>query len=352
MGIIAAVVVFGLLVFFHELGHFLFAKYFKVYVEKFSIGFGPSILSKKYGETEYLISAIPLGGYVKMYGEDPSADIPEEMRKKAFSHKPLFQRTLIVFAGPLFNLILAIFLFAIINMFGMPMILPVIDKVQEGMPAFDAGIKSGDKILSINGIDVKYWDEMSSIIKKNPGKTLEIKVLRGSEQLTIKIMPKLSKSKNIFGEEVSVGLIGVTPKNEFIIVRYNPLDAITKGFEKTYEVTKLTIVGIVKIFQKVVPADNIGGPIMIFQMAKETAQIGINSLIAFMAVISINLAILNLLPVPVLDGGHLFFYLVEAVIRRPVSLKVREYANMVGLALLLALMVFAFYNDIVRIMHN
>ncbi|MDK2791546.1 MAG: regulator of sigma protease [Deferribacteres bacterium] len=352
MGIIAAIVVFGLLVFFHELGHFLFAKYFKVYVEKFSIGFGPDIVSKKYGETVYSISAIPLGGYVKMFGEDIKADIPQEMKAKAFSHKPLYQRALIVFAGPLFNFILAIVLFAVINMVGMPMLLPVIDKVQAGMPAFSAGINSGDKIIKINDKEIKYWDEMSSIIKENPGKPLIVTVLRGQEELTFTITPKLSKSRNLFGEEVSVGLIGVTPKDRFVTVRYNPIDAINKGLEKTYEVTKLTVVGIIKIFQKVVPADNIGGPIMIFQMAKQTAQIGINSLLAFMAVISINLAILNLLPVPVLDGGHLLFYLIEAVFRRPVSIKVREYANMVGIALLLALMMFAFYNDIIRIIKN
>lgn len=349
MEIIAAIVVFGLLIFFHELGHFLFAKYFKVYVEKFSIGFGPAIVSKKIGETEYMISAIPLGGYVKMFGEDLKTDIPEDMKKKAFSYKPLYQRSLIVFAGPLFNFILAIILFVIINMIGMPMLLPVIGKVQEGMPAYEAGLKSEDKIIKINGADIRYWDEMSKIIKNNPGKELTITVLRGDKELTFTISPKLSKSKNIFGEEISVGLIGVTPKGDYTTVRYKLLDAVKKGLEKTYEVTKLTIVGIVKIFQKVVPANNIGGPIMIFQMAKETAQVGVNSLIAFMGVISINLAILNLLPVPVLDGGHLFFYMVEAIIRRPLNLKVREYANMVGIALLLALMAFAFYNDLIRI---
>jgi regulator of sigma E protease len=349
MGIIAAVVVFGLLIFFHELGHFLFAKFFKVYVEKFSIGFGPAIFSKKLGDTEYLISAIPLGGYVKMYGEDPSLDIPNEMKIKAFSHKPLYQRSLIVFAGPLFNFLLAIVLFAVINMFGAKALLPVVGEIQEGMPAYSAGLKSGDKILKIDGKEVKFWDEMSEIIRNNPEKELEFTVLREDRQITLKITPTLSKTKNIFGEEVDVGLIGITPKAEFTTVRYGFFGAINEGLNKTYEVTKLTIVGIIKIFQRIIPADNIGGPIMIFQMAKQTAEVGVNSLLAFMAVISINLAILNLLPVPILDGGHLLFYFIEAVTKRPVSLRVREYANMIGLALLLSLMVFAFYNDIARI---
>lgn len=349
MGIVSAVIVFGLLIFFHELGHFLFAKFFKVYVEKFSIGFGPSIFSKKFGETEYLISAVPLGGYVKMYGEDPSVEIPEEMKKRAFSHKPLFQRSLIVFAGPLFNFLLAIVLFALINMFGAKALLPVVDEVQEGMPAYAVGLKSGDKILKIDGKEIKFWNEMSEIIRQNPGKELEFTILRGDKEIVLKITPTLSKTKNIFGEETTVGLIGITPKAEFVTVKYGFLEAINEGVVKTYEVTKLTIVGIIKIFQRIIPADNIGGPIMIFQMAKETAEIGVNSLLAFMAVISINLAILNLLPVPILDGGHLLFYFIEAITRRPVSLRVREYANMIGLALLLSLMAFAFYNDIVRI---
>lgn len=352
MGIISAVVVFGLLVFVHELGHFLFAKLFKVYVEKFSVGFGPSLFSKKIGETVYCVSAIPLGGYVKMYGEDPTAEISPEMKEKAFSQKTLWQRGLIVFAGPLFNIFLAVKLFAIINFFGTPMLLPIIKTVQPDMPAIEAGIKSGDRILAIDGKEIKYWDEMSGIIKKNPGKVLMFSVKRGDEILSFQITPKLSESKNIFGEKIQVGLVGIVPDNQVVTVSHGFVESTVLGFKKSYEVLELTILGIVKIFQKVVPADSIGGPIMIFQMAKETAAIGINSLLAFMAVISINLGVLNLLPVPVLDGGHLMFFAIEGVMRKPVSIRVREMANMVGIGLLLALMVFAFYNDIMRMVQN
>lgn len=352
MGIISAVVVFGLLVFVHELGHFLFAKLFKVYVEKFSVGFGPSLFSKKIGETVYCVSAIPLGGYVKMYGEDPTAEISPEMKEKAFSQKTLWQRSLIVFAGPLFNIFLAVKLFAIINFFGTPMLLPIIKTVQPDMPAIEAGIKSGDRILAIDGKEIKYWDEMSGIIKKNPGKVLMFSVKRGDEILSFQITPKLSESKNIFGEKIQVGLVGIVPDNQVVTVSHGFVESTVLGFKKSYEVLELTILGIVKIFQKVVPADSIGGPIMIFQMAKETAAIGINSLLAFMAVISINLGVLNLLPVPVLDGGHLMFFAIEGVMRKPVSIRVREMANMVGIGLLLALMVFAFYNDIMRMVQN
>lgn len=352
MGIISAIVVFGLLVFVHELGHFLFAKLFKVYVEKFSIGFGPSLFSKKWGETVYSISAIPLGGYVKMYGEDPAAEISPEMKEKAFSHKKLWQKSIIVFAGPLFNIFLAVKLFAIINFFGTPMLLPVIKTVQPGMPAIEAGLASGDRVVAIDGKEVKYWDEMSSIIKKNPGKVLTFSVKRGEEVLNFQITPKLSESKNIFGEKVQVGLVGIVPDNQIVTVSHGFVESTILGFKKSYEVLELTILGIIKIFQKVVPADSIGGPIMIFQMAKETASMGINSLLAFMAVISINLGVLNLLPVPVLDGGHLMFFAIEGITRKSVSLKIREMANMVGIGLLLALMVFAFYNDIMRMIQH
>ncbi len=353
MSIIAAIVVFGLLIFFHELGHFLFAKMFGVYVEKFSIGFGPSLFSWKAKETEYTISAIPLGGYVKMFGENPEEIIEDEDKKlRSFSHKPLAQRFFIVFAGPLFNFILAFLLFSIVNVMGTPKLEPVVGSVQPDMPAYSAGIKEGDRIVAIDGNRIQYWSQISEYIRNNNTEPVTLDILRNGKPLQLTVKPTITEAQNIFGEKVSVGLIGIAPANSIITIKYNPIQAVILGINKTYEITKLTVVGIVKIFQRIVPADNIGGPILIFQMAKETAAAGLNSLLMFMAVISINLAILNLLPIPILDGGHLFFYLVEAVKGKPVSLKTREVSQMVGLALLLALMFFAFYNDIMRILTN
>ena len=348
MGIIAAIFVFALLIFFHELGHFIFAKLKGVYVERFSIGFGPIIYRRKIGETEYALSLLPLGGYVKMYGEDPKDIIDEQMKEKSFSNKPLWARVQIVSAGPIFNVLLAVLLFYIVFLIGIPKLLPVIGEVQKEMPAYGI-LKEGDKVLAINGSKIEYWDDMSDYIKKNADKLLILDIEREGKTITVKITPKLSEVPNIFGEKMTVGLIGITPKGEMKTVKYNPFEATYLAIYKTYEVTKLTVVGIIKLIQRIVPADNIGGPIMIFQMAHDTAKAGLNSLLVFTAIISINLAILNLLPIPILDGGHLLFYMIEAIIRRPVSLKAREVSQLVGLMIILALTFFAFYNDLIRI---
>ncbi|MCA1932797.1 MAG: RIP metalloprotease RseP [Calditerrivibrio sp.] len=348
MTAIIAILAFGLLVFIHELGHFIFAKLFGVYVEKFSIGFGPKLFGKKIGDTEYLICAIPLGGYVKMYGEHSDESVDEALRDRAFNNKKLYQKSLIVFAGPLFNYMLAVFLFWIVFLKGVPSLKPVIGELTENMPAKVAGLQAGDEIVSINGFAIKSWDDMADLIKKSPGKPIDIVYKRGDQTVNIQITPQRSQSKNIFGENVEVGLLGIKPSGEQIHISYGFFEALWKGFLKCYDIVELTILGIVKMFQKIIPADNIGGPIMIFQMTKDAASFGFVPLITFIALISINLAILNLLPVPVLDGGHLLIYFIEAIIGRPLSEKAKTFAMKVGMSLLLLLMVFAFYNDIMR----
>jgi regulator of sigma E protease len=355
---IQAIIFLGLLIFFHELGHFLIAKLFGVYVEKFSIGFGPKLFSWKRGETEYMLSAVPLGGYVKMYGDgmdynpDEDEETDESLKKRAFNTKPLYARALIVFAGPFANFLLAAVVYSIIFIAGVPRSTAVIGEIMPDMPAAAAGIEKGDKVLGIDGVEVTFWDEMSSYIVDRPGQELNLLIDRGGEKLNIAVTPKDSVQKNIFGEDIKVGLIGVQVSDQYIKVRYGVIESLGLGVQKTYEVTALIINGVVKIFQKAVPADSIGGPIMIMQMAKSSADEGIIMLLGLMAAISVNLAILNLLPVPVLDGGHLLFFALEGLFRRPVSLKVREYANMVGLMLIFGLMFFAFFNDIVRIIKH
>lgn len=349
MGILSAIILLGVLIFIHELGHFLLAKKNGVLVEKFSIGFGPVLWSKKKGETEYALSAIPLGGFVKMYGESVDAEVEESLKDRSFAHKPLGARFAIVFAGPLFNFILAILIYSAIFMIGTPRFLASVGGVMEGAPAQAAGLMDGDVIKALNGKDMKYWDEMSSFISQRPGETITFTINRDGKLIDIPVTPEIVVDKNVFGEDIKIGRIGIERGDLTETSRtLNPFSALYKGVQQTYRVSELMVMGVVKIFQKVVPADSLGGPIMIIQMAKDSAETGVISFLSFMAIISINLGILNLLPIPVLDGGHLMFFTMEAIIRRPVSIKVREYANMVGLSILLFVMFFAFYNDIMR----
>lgn len=346
--IISAAVVLGLLIFVHELGHFLFAKLFGVGVEKFSLGFGPKIFGKTVGETEYLLSAFPLGGYVKMVGESPDAELAPEDLERSFMGKPPLQRIVIVAAGPIFNLMFAAFLFILVYMIGVPAATTRIGEVVAGKPAATAGLLAKDLVMSVNGKTVLRWDEFSSTIAESSGAPLEIVVERDGKRLPFLIVPEKNEGKNLFGEKVSYPVIGVIAAAEMVTDRYSPVKAIVKGCQQTWKVTTLTIVSIGKLIERVVPLQEVGGPIMIAKMAGEQASAGGVNFLAFMALLSINLGVLNLLPVPILDGGHLFFYFCELIFRKPVSMKVREMAQQVGLVLLISLMVLAFYNDIVR----
>jgi len=361
--IIYAILLFGFIIFIHELGHFLFAKLFNIRVLKFSIGFGPKIIGKKIGETEYLLSAFPLGGYVKMLGEDIEADddkgAKSEIRitpaldpvndPRSFRNQTIPKRILVVFGGPLFNLLTAVFIFFAVYIYGVPALLPIVGEVMENTPAYRSGLTSGDKIISINGKEIKQWTEMTDIIYKSANKPLNFVIDRQDQKLSLTITPEPKTTKNIFGEEKTVGLIGIKPSDNVITLQSNPIEAIQKAFNKTWEIIYLTFVGIVKLIQQIVPADNIGGPILIFQLAEKTASTGFISFFLFCAVISINLGILNLLPIPILDGGHILFLTIEAIIRRPISEKVVIVSQRVGLALIIMLMAFAMYNDIFRI---
>ncbi len=350
--IIAAVVVLGLLIFVHELGHFIFAKLFGVGVEKFSLGFGPKIIGKTYGETEYLLSAFPLGGYVKMIGESPDAELAENDQSRSFMGKPPLQRIVIVAAGPIFNLLFAALLFIIIYMIGIPAATTRIGEVMTGKPAAVAGVQVKDLVRSVNGKQVSRWDEFAGLIADSKGVPLVIVVERAGAMHSFTIVPETREGKNLFGEKIVYPVIGVVAAAEMVTDRYSPGQAIIKGCQQTWKICKLTLLSIVKLIERVVPIDTVGGPIMIAKMAGEQAAAGGVSFLAFMALLSINLGILNLLPVPILDGGHLFFYFWELIFRKPVSVKTREMAQQVGLVLLIGLMVLAFYNDIIRYVVN
>ena len=352
--IFAFVVVLGILVFFHELGHFLVARFFGVGVETFSLGFGPKIYKKTVGLTEYCISLIPLGGYVKMVGEEPNQTIAPKDIDLSFSHKKLFQKAMIVAAGPVFNFLLAFLIFYVIAQFsGMYILKPVVGSVGEKTPAKAAGILQNDIVKSVQGKPVESWDDMVDIIGNSTGESLEILILRNGETLTLMVKPELKIVKNIFGEDTNKYMIGISAKSgEVEHIPLNPIEAFAEGVKQTWKIASLTVISVVKIFQGTVPTDTLGGPIMIAQMAGQQAKEGMVNLAFFIAMLSINLGIINLFPVPVLDGGHLFFFGIEAITGKATSDKVREKANQVGIALLVALMVFVFYNDIVRIFNG
>ncbi len=371
------IVALGPLIFVHELGHFLMAKLFGVRVEKFSLGFGPKLIGKKIGETEYLLSAFPLGGYVKMFGEggyiegkdihtsggvdnvpaeelelETLREMTEEEKLRSFAHKPVIARIGIVMAGPVFNMFFAWLIFILLCMLGVPTVTAKIGEVLKDKPAFKAGVQKEDIITAINNKPISQWDQIADTIGSSNGNPLSLTVKRATGVVSFTITPEPRVSKNLFGEKVNSYAIGVASAGEVVTEYFGPVQAFVKGTEQTWKVIKLTFLSLVKMAQRVVPMDSVGGPIMIADMAGKMADAGGASFLAFIAYISINLGVLNLLPVPVLDGGHLLFYVMELIFRRPVPLKVREYAQQIGMVLLMGLMVLAFYNDIIRYFVN
>lgn len=343
------IVVLGVLIFFHELGHFLCARAFGVGVEKFSLGFGPKLAAKTVGRTEYRISAIPLGGYVKLVGESPDAEIDPEDIDASFSDKHVFKRMLIVASGPLFNFFLALVIFfGIFSMAGVIVMEPVFGEIRAESPAEKAGLTAGDRVVAVDGVPIETWTEMAEKITVGSGAALWLTVDRNGEIFDVRITPEKMPMENLFGETVDRYVIGVTAAGEVVTKRLNPAAAMVESIHRTYMITELTIVSVAKLIKGSIPADNLGGPILIAQMAGEQVRQGFINLLFFIAVVSINLGILNLLPVPVLDGGHLLFFTIEAVRGKPLSIPIREKAQQVGLFLLMMLMIFVFYNDIMR----
>jgi regulator of sigma E protease len=352
--IVAAIIVLGFLVLFHELGHFLVAKRTGVGVLKFSIGFGPKVVGKRFGRTEYVISAIPLGGFVKMVGEDPEEEVTAEDEKVAFQHQPLWKRMAIVGAGPGANILFAFVAFSLVfAIYGarLPSEAPKVGGTIENMPAAQAGLKTGDLITSVNDTQVDKWDKLSEAIRASGGNPVTLTVQRESATVKIQVTPEAKADKNIFGETLGTAyVIGI--ERGFDEEQVDPLTAIGMGATQTAWWVETLFVSIVKIFQGRIPARDIGGPILIVQAAGQQARLGLEYLLHFMAVISINLGVLNLLPIPVLDGGHFLFFAAEAVLRRPLDIRHREIAQQVGLVLLVSLMAFAFYNDIARVLQG
>lgn len=431
--IVGGIAILGVLVFVHELGHFCVAKYTGVKVLKFSLGFGPRLVSRQWGETEYMICAVPLGGYVLMLGEGSgeegeAAELSPEDEARTYAKKSVGVRTAIIAAGPLMNLILPFILLPIAYLLGVSVpayldqpactgyvasdsaaakagfqandcilmvngetaptwdaannllishvgtqltfkvrrngketeliladggvegllglgLLPpqaaVLGVVAPGMPAATAGLKVGDRIAAIDDTPVASWYELKKTIQLAQGKAQRFLVER--KDGTTETLSIVAKSEN--GEY----LIGISPLHQSVEKRYGFVDAVRAGWQRGRELIELTYLFIGKLFTGHVSSSNIGGPISVVQLAGQAAQTDFSSILLVLAFLSIQLGILNLLPIPILDGGHLFFNLVELIIRRPLSLRVREIAQQIGLALLLLLMILAFYNDIARL---
>lgn len=442
-------VVLALLVAFHEFGHFIVARWAGVTVLKFSLGFGPKVLGHRIGETEYLISAIPLGGYVKMFGEDTSEIVAPEERARSFVHKPLWKRTLIVAAGPGFNFLLSYLIFSAWLVMGVPLPVPSFDEisptinamkadspisraglhigdritrigereittksdvyavlaesggraitievqrrgdlktfvvtpelynppaphdtdsgeparygigieempptvnsVMPNMPAQVAGFEDGDRVLTIQGEPIHTWSQMTSMIRSHPGIPLTVQVDRAGAILTFTVTPEPYQVTED-GRPTTIGKIGITGLGRFMIHATSPFMAVFQGVKATWEWSELTVISLYKMLTGEISSKNLGGPIMIASASGAAAERGFPELMFLAAILSINLGILNLLPIPVLDGGHLFFFACEAVLRRPLAQRQREFTQQVGIVLLMSLMLFAFFNDIQRML--
>jgi regulator of sigma E protease len=436
MTLLWAVVLFGLLIFFHELGHFILAKSVGVKVLKFSIGFGPKLISRQIGETEYVLSAFPLGGYVKPLGEDPDDEIPEEDVPRAFNNQPVWKRAAIVIAGPIFNMVLAYLIFVVFLSFSLPVVIPVlnnltstkIEGIRKDSPAMEAGLMPDDIVVSVNGNDISTWVEMDEVLTRSPGKEVALKVKRGEELLDITIVPEATTVTARDGKEEVLGDAGISRLSTRIegVVKDSPAmkagllegDAIIsvdgqyvgdwgemaelisdnpgreltievkrgndilslkvtpdasgkigisktmgfnviqsesillspiRGLQAVYAWSVLTLDVAARLITGTMSTKMLGGPIVIVSEASKAASSGMADYFYLIAVISINLAIINLFPVPVLDGGHLVFMAIEAVRGKPLNEKAMEILTKIGFALLMLLIALVLYNDTMKV---
>ena len=348
------VISLAVLIIVHECGHFLVAKYLGVRVLRFSVGIGPVVYSRRVGETEYALSAIPFGGYVKMLGEEDGEEFEPADSGRAFSARPPGQRMLIVAAGPLFNFIFAVVAYVFLHLFygvAMPSDLPRVATVTGGMPAAEAGLQAGDMITAVDGRPVATWDELAQVIRESDGHTLAVTVDREGAQQVFDVTPERRPSKDLFGEVTGeMFLIGVVRDTDLRPVA--PLRAVWLGFERAGTGALLVFEGISRIIAGRISPRELGGPIAIARTAGEQARLGLGPFLNALGFLSVNLAVLNVLPIPVLDGGHLFFFLIEILRRKPVRQRHREIAQQMGLLILVTLMIFVIYNDIHRLLQG
>lgn len=358
--VVPFLIVLTVLVFVHELGHYLVARWNKVRIETFSIGFGTELFgwTDRVG-TRWKVSAVPLGGYVKMFGDaDPaSMAAPDEQlaamtdaeKAVSFHHKRLMQRVAVVSAGPAANFVFTLVALAVLfATIGQPFTPPQIGKVQAGSAAAAGGLLPGDTIVGIDGAAIHRFEDIQQAVRLDTGKPLAITVQRSGKDLTLSITPRVTTVTDRFGYDHRFPLLGIE-RQGVNYVRRNPVDAVWRAGQETSNLITGTLTAVWQMIIGARPADEIGGPLRIAQMSGEVAQGGAVALLWFMAVLSVNLGLINLFPIPVLDGGHLLFYAAEALRGRPLGPRAQEYGFRLGLALVLTLMVFATWNDLVHI---
>ncbi|MDD3463561.1 MAG: RIP metalloprotease RseP [Sulfurospirillaceae bacterium] len=348
MGTLVAFLVISFLVFFHEAGHFLAAKFFGVKVEVFSIGFGKKLLIKNYKGTQYCFSMIPLGGYVQMKGQDDSNPTLRNFDNDSYNTKSPWQRIMILFAGPFANFLLAFLLYIIIALNGVSFLAPIVGGVTPDSPAFIAGFQQNDKVVMINQQEISTWNDLSKIIQKT-NEPLTFKIERNNAIHTIHVTPKLYEAKTIFGEVIQKPMIGISSSKNTVLRHFSPLEAISYAYEETLSASLLIVQSLQKFIQGVVSPKELGGIISIVKVTSDASEVGIIALFYLTALISVNLGVLNLLPIPALDGGHILLNIYEVIARKSPSEKVLYGITVVGWIFLLSLTAFTIFNDIYRL---
>jgi regulator of sigma E protease len=356
--IVPFLIVLTVLVFVHELGHYLVARWCRVRIEVFSIGFGPEIFGwNDRAGTRWKFSLVPLGGYVKMFGDADPASMPssglpamtEAERAVSFHHKRLPQRAAVVSAGPIANFIFAIVVLGVLfATVGQPFTPAQVGQVQPGSAAEASGIKPGDVFVAIDGESVERFEDVQRLVRLNAGSAMTLLLKRGDQEVTLSVTPKVTSITDRFGNVHQLGLLGIEHSGvEY--VRRDPASAVLRAGAETLNISTGTLVAVWQMVIGARTADDIGGPLRIAQMSGEVAQGGVVAMLWFMSVLSINLGLINLFPIPVLDGGHLLFYAAEAIRGKPLGHRAQEYGFRLGLALVLTLMVFATWNDLVHL---
>lgn len=355
--------VLTIVVFFHELGHFLVARWCGVKVNVFSVGFGPELIGRNDRKgTRWRLSLIPLGGYVKFEGDDNEASVPDraalaalppERRAQSFAAKSVGARAAVVAAGPIANFILAIVIFSMLFMlFGKPEMEARVDSLEPGSAAAEAGFEVGDVIRAIDGTTISSFAEVQRIVSVNAGEPLDVIVERGGEPVELFVTPRLAEIKDRFGNVHRVGVLGIrreASSDAVTVKTFSPPAAVVEGVKETWFVVARTVDYLGGVITGRESPDQLGGPIRVAQVSGQVATLGFVALINLAAVLSVSIGLLNLMPIPMLDGGHLVYYAIEAVRGRPLSERAQDVGFRIGLALVLLLMIFATWNDIVHL---
>ncbi len=349
IGTITVVLVFGGLIFFHELGHFLLARLFGIGVKTFSLGFGPVLASRQIGATKYQVAALPLGGFVSIVGETPDAEIPEPFtEKQSFALRPAWQRFLVIAAGAVFNLILAwLICWGVAAVQGKAELPARVGTVIAGSPAEAAGVQPGDLILAVDGKTPRVWEDLPRLVQHNAGAPVQLDIDRAGSRLRLEVVPRKQAQKTLWGEELDRWTLGVTPAPDIHMVPLSFGQAALEGLHNTGNMVLLIGKFLRGLFVQTVPVSDISGPVGIVTTIYDFST-NLTATLLLAAALSANLGVVNLLPIPVLDGGHLLFLLLEMIFRRPLPVRLQNYAMVGGLVFLVSLMLAATWFDVGR----